>query len=59
MNKELLYKVIQSVSISELENKVNEHLEDGWLLAGGVNVLTGFRGLTGNMWYTQAIYKNK
>ena len=54
-----MYKVIQSISISELENKVNEHLEDGWLLAGGINVLTGFRGQTGHMLYAQAIFKKK
>ena len=32
------YMVVQSSSISELEEQVNKKMADGWLLAGGIQI---------------------
>jgi len=55
------YKVIEALYILRLEEVVNEHLKDGWLLSGGVNTTTvvkpTFNGIESWITYSQAIYK--
>jgi hypothetical protein len=48
-----MYKVIGTESTARLEEEVNEHLLDGWTLAGGVQACTG-----GNvLYFYQALWK--
>ncbi|MCW1149171.1 DUF1737 domain-containing protein [Flavobacterium lacisediminis] len=51
------YKVIEGISITELEQQINEYLKKNWKLQGGVSI-TYNRG-TGRheMFYVQAIVK--
>lgn len=51
------YTLLQYTSIKSLEEVTNNHLRDGYLLAGGVNVY--YSKEDKSEIYTQAIYKLK
>lgn len=36
------YKILRSGELKGLEKKVNEHLQKGWILAGGISVCGGY-----------------
>lgn len=49
------YKIVLGMSMSLLEQLVNDYLKDGWLLSGGVAI----EKIGGGVAYYQAVYKPK
>lgn len=47
------YKIIESAHKSIVEEKVNEHIQNGWEPLGGISVATN------SHWYAQAIIKKE
>ena len=54
------YKIIDGVTLIDLEVQVNNHLESGWKLQGGISVSTvRYYGSTYELRYYQALIKEQ
>jgi hypothetical protein len=57
---EYLYKIIASRGdYVKLQEEVTSHLNDGWLLAGGLSVAVQTDPYSASTIFTQAVYKTK
>ena len=56
MESTLNYVIVQTLTITELQDKVNAYDRDGWHPIGGMTAIR--QGMSGPHNYFQAVYKN-